>query len=44
MISLGEKLTEADIQTMMAEADLDKDGKVDYEEFLRMMQIEAEAD
>ena len=39
MVSLGEKITEADIQTMMAEADLDKDGRVDYEEFLRMMQL-----
>merc|ERR550519_476630 len=38
MISLGENLTEADIQSMMAEADLDKDGQVNYEEFLKMMQ------
>ena len=37
MVNLGEKLTEEDIQIMMTEADLDKDGMVDYEEFLRMM-------
>ena len=37
MENLGEKLTEEDIQTMMTEADLDQDGMVDYEEFLRMM-------
>ena len=37
MVTLGENLTEAEIQTMMSEADQDKDGLVDYEEFLRMM-------
>ena len=37
MENLGENLTEEDIQTMMTEADLDQDGMVDYEEFLRMM-------
>ena len=37
MVNLGEKLSEAEVQTMMTEADLDKDGRVDYEEFLRMM-------
>ena len=37
METFGENLTEAEIQTMMSEADTDQDGLVDYEEFLRMM-------
>ena len=37
MVNLGEKLSETEVQTMITEADLDKDGRVDYEEFLRMM-------
>ena len=37
MANLGEKLTEAEVQNMMTTADLDKDGKVNYEEFLKMM-------
>ena len=37
MVTLGENLTEAEIRAMMSEADIDNDGKVDYEEFLKMM-------
>lgn len=35
MINLGEKLTEEELEEMMREADLDGDGRLDYEEFIR---------
>ncbi|XP_074566659.1 calmodulin-1-like [Curcuma longa] len=37
MINLGEKLTDEEVEKMIKEADLDGDGQVNYEEFVRMM-------
>ncbi|XP_048130441.1 calglandulin-like [Rhodamnia argentea] len=37
MINLGEKLTEEEVQQMIREADLDGDGQVNYDEFVKMM-------
>ncbi|PIA45097.1 hypothetical protein AQUCO_01700557v1 [Aquilegia coerulea] len=37
MINLGEKLTDEEVEQMIKEADLDGDGQVNYEEFVRMM-------
>ncbi|KAF2298450.1 hypothetical protein GH714_023613 [Hevea brasiliensis] len=37
MINLGEKLTDEEVELMIREADLDGDGQVNYEEFVRMM-------
>ena len=37
MTKLGEKLTDGEIDEMMKEADTDKDGRVNYNEFLAMM-------
>ncbi|KAF9618624.1 hypothetical protein IFM89_002319 [Coptis chinensis] len=37
MINLGEKLTDEEVAQMIREADLDGDGQVNYEEFVRMM-------
>lgn len=40
MMNLGEKLTDEEVTEMFAEADLNKDGKVDYDEFARMMTMD----
>ena len=37
MASLGERLTESELDEMMNEADTNHDGEVDFEEFKRMM-------
>ncbi len=37
MINLGEKLTDEEINEMIREADVDGDGQVNYEEFVKMM-------
>ncbi|XP_072994298.1 calmodulin-1 [Typha latifolia] len=37
MMNLGEKLTDEEIEQMIREADVDGDGQVNYEEFVRMM-------
>ncbi|KAI0219184.1 putative calmodulin-like protein 2 [Lamellibrachia satsuma] len=37
MESLGETVTTSDVQAMIQAADRDGDGKIDYEEFIRMM-------
>ncbi|XP_074340694.1 putative calcium-binding protein CML13 isoform X1 [Apium graveolens] len=34
---LGERFTDRDIQEMVEEADRDRDGEVNFEEFMRMM-------
>ena len=37
MMSLGEKLSDEEVDAMMKEADADGDGQVDYQEFAKMM-------
>ncbi|VFQ65303.1 unnamed protein product [Cuscuta campestris] len=37
MINLGEKLSEEDVEEMIQEADLDGDGQVNFDEFVKMM-------
>ena len=37
MMNIGEKLTDEELEQMIREADLDRDGQVNYEEFMRMM-------
>ncbi|KAK3578515.1 hypothetical protein CHS0354_007769 [Potamilus streckersoni] len=37
MANLGEKLTDEDVDEMIREADVDGDGQVNYEEFVKMM-------
>ena len=37
MINLGEKLTDEEVDQMIKEADLDGDGQVNYDEFVKMM-------
>lgn len=37
MSSLGEKLTDGEIDAMIREADVDGDGEISYDEFVKMM-------
>jgi len=37
MTNLGEKLTDAEVDEMMREADLNGDGRIDFQEFVIMM-------
>ena len=37
MINLGEQLTDEELEEMIRQADLDGDGQVNYEEFVRIM-------
>ena len=37
MTNLGEKLTEAEVDEMIREADVDGDGYINFEEFVSMM-------
>ncbi|KAK6913986.1 EF-hand domain, partial [Dillenia turbinata] len=39
MINLGEKLTDEEVDQMIKEADLDGDGQVNFEEFVKMMTV-----
>merc|ERR1719498_815437 len=37
MTNLGEKLTDEEVDEMIREADVDDDGQINYEEFVKMM-------
>lgn len=37
MMNLGEKMTDDEVEDMIAEADIDGDGQIDYEEFIAMV-------
>ncbi len=37
MASIGQKLTDEEVQEMMSTADVNHDGKIDYYEFVKMM-------
>jgi calmodulin len=37
MTSLGEKLSEEEVDEMIREADVDGDGQINYQEFVKMM-------
>lgn len=39
MINMGERLTDEEAEQMIREADLDGDGLVSFEEFVRMMMM-----
>ncbi|KAL1550170.1 hypothetical protein AAHA92_18170 [Salvia divinorum] len=41
MLNLGERLSDEEAEQMIREADLDGDGLVSYEEFVRMMMLSA---
>ena len=41
MLNLGERLSDEEAEQMIREADLDGDGLVSYEEFVRMMMASA---
>ena len=37
MTNLGEKLTDEEVDEMIREADIDGDGQINYEEFVKVM-------
>ncbi len=37
LASLGEKLSDEEVDEMIREVDIDGDGQINYEEFVRMM-------
>lgn len=37
MTSLGEKMNEEEVDEMIREADVDGDGQINYQEFIKMM-------
>ncbi len=37
MTNLGEKLSDSEVEEMIREADVDGDGQINYEEFVKMM-------
>jgi len=44
MTNLGEKLTDEEVDEMIREADVDGDGRINYQEFIRMMQSDDQND
>ncbi|RRT55753.1 hypothetical protein B296_00027278 [Ensete ventricosum] len=42
MTNLGEKLTDEEVDEMIREADVDGDGQINYEEFVKVMMAKAE--
>jgi len=43
MTNLGEKLTDEEVDEMIREADVDGDGQINYEEFVKMMMAKRQA-
>jgi calmodulin len=41
MTNLGEKLTDEEVDEMIREADVDGDGQINYDEFVKMMVVKA---
>ena len=41
MNNLGEPLTDTEVRSMIEEADLDGDGRINFQEFSRLMQSQA---
>jgi Ca2+-binding EF-hand superfamily protein len=39
MTTLGDKLTEEEVEEMIKEGDVDGNGFINYEEFVRMMMV-----
>ena len=39
MTKIGEVLTDEEVDEMILEADIDGDGKINYEEFVEMMKL-----
>ena len=37
MMTIGDKMSEEEAEEMVNEADIDEDGMINYEEFVRMM-------
>ncbi|KAJ3033192.1 hypothetical protein HDV00_006662 [Rhizophlyctis rosea] len=44
MTNLGEKLTDEEVDEMIREADVDGDGQINYEEFVKMMPLDIASD
>ena len=42
MRNLGEKLTDEEVDEMVKEADIDVDGRLNFDEFVRMMMAKLE--
>merc|ERR1719318_1123967 len=44
MKSLGEKMTDAEVRAMIKDVDLNGDGKIDYNEFVKMLKSQESKD